>query len=666
MTEMPEIPEMTEMPEPNSRPDPAVFPGVPDDDLVLALPSSPSPDDPAGIGSLAYAIHTDNLASTREHPSRGVNLDSGTIELFRAALRLTGSLNMPDALRHLVESACSITGAAWGTIGVLGTTGSPSLATARATASPSELDSMLTGARRVGPADGGVIVDNDLPAAAFTGQIEGETTGSVLSAPLRVHGHLYGRLYLCDKDGGFDDGDAAIVLTLAEAAAVAVENARLYREARDRERWMAVSQELTTLLLSGAKEDDALTLIAHRVREVAHADTAALVLPGVGRTWVCEIAAGAHSAGLIGTAFPAEGRALTTLAHQTGMTVDSLAEAWGAHDLLVPELAAFGPALYAPMIHRGRGVGVMLLLRAQGAAPFTKQDLEIAELVAGQATMAFELADAQHAEEMATLLNERARIGRDLHDLAIQQLFATGMQISAARDRLRAHSPDHADGAGGPVDLTSACGALESSLEAVDDSVRQIRSIVRSLRDRDEDVSVVERLRREASLARTSLGFAPSLILTIDGRGLAQTGRQEEDELIDALDAAVEPDIADDIVAVVREGLSNVARHAKASSVTVDVKIEGVLPGDSSLLTADGPASGNAEPFHGVPVVEVVCRDDGIGVNPSVTRRSGTANMAERARRHGGTFAIGPRARSDGERRGTCFTWRVPLGPALC
>ena len=658
MTEMPEIPEMTEMPEPNSRPDPAVFPGVPDDDLVLALPSSPSPDDPAGIGSLAYAIHTDNLASTREHPSRGVNLDSGTIELFRAALRLTGSLNMPDALRHLVESACSITGAAWGTIGVLGTTGSPSLATARATASPSELDSMLTGARRVGPADGGVIVDNDLPAAAFTGQIEGETTGSVLSAPLRVHGHLYGRLYLCDKDGGFDDGDAAIVLTLAEAAAVAVENARLYREARDRERWMAVSQELTTLLLSGAEEDDALTLIARRVQEVAHADTAALVLPGVGRTWVCEIAAGAHSAGLIGTLFPPEGRALTTLAHQTGLTVDSLAEAWGTHDLLVPELASFGPALYAPMIHRGRGVGVMLLLRAQGAAPFTDQDLEIAELVAGQATMAFELADAQHAEEMATLLDERARIGRDLHDLAIQQLFATGMQISAARDRLCAEDAD------GSVDLVAVRGALESSLEAIDDSVRQIRSIVRSLRDRDEDVSVVERLRREASLARTSLGFAPSLILTVDGRGLAQAGREEEDELIEAIDAAVETDIADDMVAVVREGLSNVARHARASSVTVDVKIEGVLPGGSSLLLAgDGPASGNAEPFHGVPVVEVVCRDDGVGVDPSVRRRSGTANMAERARRHAGTFVIGPRARSDGDRRGTCFTWRVPLEP---
>ena len=649
---------MTETTNPRPHPGPAVFPGMPDDDLVLALPSGPSPEDPAGIGSLAYAIHTDQLASTRGRPACGVRLDGGTVELFRAALRLTGSLNMPDALRRLVESACSITGAAWGTIGVLGAADAPALATARAAASPGELDSMLAGAHGVGPADNGVVIDNDLAhASAFTGELEGETTGSILSAPLRVHGRVYGRLYLCDKDGGFDDGDAAIVLTLAEAAAVAVENARLYREARDRERWMAVSQELTTLLLSGAEEDDALTLIAHRVREVAHADTAALVLPGVGQTWVCEIAAGAHSTDLIGAAFPPEGRALTTLVHRTGLTVDSLADAWGAHDLLVPELADFGPALYAPMIHRGRGVGVMLLLRAQGAAPFTERDLEIAELVAGQATMAFELADAQHAEEMATLLNERARIGRDLHDLAIQQLFATGMQISAARDRLRA------DGSSGGADLAVACGALESSLEAVGDSVRQIRSIVRSLRDRDEDVSVVERLRREASLARTLLGFAPSLILTVDGHGLAQAGRREEDELIDAVDAAVEEDIADDMVAVVREGLSNVARHAKASSVTVDVKIEGVLPGGSSLLAGDGPASGDAEPFSGVPVVEVVCRDDGVGVDPSVTRRSGTANMAERARRHGGVFAIGPRARSDGERRGTCFTWRVPLEP---
>ena len=174
----------------------------------------------------------------------------------------------------------------------------------------------------------------------------------------------------------------------------------------------------------------------------------------------------------------------------------------------------------------------------------------------------------------------------------------------------------------------------------------------------------MERLRREASLARNALGYAPSLLLSVDGRGLAQVDRDEEDRLIASVDAAVAPDIADDMVAVVREGLSNVARHAHASSVTVDVKIEGVQPGSEQCCGPgddEGHASGDAEPFRGSPVVEIVCRDDGVGVNPSVTRRSGTANMAERARRHGGSFVIGPRARSDGERRGTCFTWRVPL-----
>ena len=502
----------------------------------------------------------------------------------------------------------------------------------------------------------GMVIDNDLGrTSAFTGTIEGEETGSLLSAPLRLHDQVYGHLYLCDKPGGFTRSDADAVLTLAQAAAVAVDNARLYREARDREQWMVVSQELTTLLLSGAEEDDALTLIAHRVRQVAHADTAALILPSIGKRWICEIADGEHARELVGTFFPSEGRALTTLAHQTGLVVDSLENAWGDGDLMVPQLAQFGPALYAPMIHRGRGVGVMLLLRSPGAAPFTAQDLEIAELVAGQATMAFELADAQHAEEMATLLDERARIGRDLHDLAIQQLFATGMQISAARERLA--SSEH-------VDLDAVCSVLSTALEAVDDSVGQIRSIVRSLRDRDEEVGVIERLRREASLARNALGYAPSLLLSVDGRGLAQVDRDEEDRLIASVDAAVPPDIADDMVAVVREGLSNVARHAHASSVTVDVKIEGVQPGSEQCCGPgddEGHASGDAEPFRGSPVVEIVCRDDGVGVNPSVTRRSGTANMAERARRHGGSFVIGPRARSDGERRGTCFTWRVPL-----
>ena len=664
------------------------FPGVPED-APEELDGPPerreealatSSEENAAAGRLAYAVHADQLVSTRGRRVSALqpSLDEATVALIQAALSLTSSLRVPDALRRLVESACSITGASWGTIAVLnhadmdvdpagplssdpsGTSSGTGLCSGVPTATLDELAQMAGAPDTTGASHGSsesLVIDNDLGrTSAFTGTIEGEETGSLLSAPLRLHGQVYGHLYLCDKPGGFTRSDAEAVLTLAQAAAVAVENARLYREARDREQWMVVSQELTTLLLSGAEEDDALTLIAHRVRQVAHADTAALILPSIGKRWICEIADGEHARELIGTFFPPEGRALTTLAHQTGLVVDSLEDAWSDGDLMVPQLAQFGPALYAPMIHRGRGVGVMLLLRSPGAAPFTAQDLEIAELVAGQATMAFELADAQHAEEMATLLDERARIGRDLHDLAIQQLFATGMQISAARERLASSAQ---------ADLDAVCSVLSTALEAVDDSVGQIRSIVRSLRDRDEEVGVIERLRREASLARNALGYAPSLLLSVDGRGLAQVDRDEEDRLIASVDAAVAPDIADDMVAVVREGLSNVARHAHASSVTVDVKIEGVQPGSEQCCGPgddEGHASGDAEPFRGSPVVEIVCRDDGVGVNPSVTRRSGTANMAERARRHGGNFVIGPRARSDGERRGTCFTWRVPLG----
>ena len=680
------------------------FPGVPEDALE-ELDGPParreealatSSEENAAAGRLAYAVHADQLVSTRGRRVSALqpSLDEATVALIQAALSLTSSLRVPDALRRLVESACSITGASWGTIAVLNhadmdvdpagmlspdpsdASSGTGLCSGVPTATLDELAQMAGAPDTAGTSHAssesllnglegtGMVIDNDLGrASAFTGAIEGEETGSLLSAPLRLHGQVYGHLYLCDKPGGFTRSDADAVLTLAQAAAVAVENARLYREARDREQWMVVSQELTTLLLSGAEEDDALTLIAHRVRQVAHADTAALILPSIGERWICEIADGEHARELVGTFFPSEGRALTTLAHQTGLVVASLEDAWQDGDLLVPQLARFGPALYAPMIHRGRGVGVMLLLRSPGAAPFTAQDLEIAELVAGQATMAFELADAQHAEEMATLLDERARIGRDLHDLAIQQLFATGMQISAVRERL-ARARDNDESAGTEVDLDVVCSVLSTALEAVDDSVGQIRSIVRSLRDRDEEVGVVERLRREASLARNALGYAPSLLLSVDGRGLAQVDRDEEDRLIASVDAVVEPDIADDMVAVVREGLSNVARHAHASSVTVDVKIEGVQPGSERCCGPgddEGHASGDAEPFRGSPVVEIVCRDDGVGVNPSVTRRSGTANMAERARRHGGSFVIGPRARSDGERRGTCFTWRVPL-----
>ncbi|MDD9206075.1 histidine kinase, partial [Georgenia sp. 10Sc9-8] len=229
---------------------------------------------------------------------------------------------------------------------------------------------------------------------------------------------------------------------------------------------------------------------------------------------------------------------------------------------------------------------------------------------------------ARHAEDVATLLDERARIGRDLHDLAIQQLFATGMQLENARAELAGR---------GQHGLATV---IEHGLTSVDDSVRQIRAIVHALREPDTAVVLVERLRREASLARVGLGFAPSLLISVDGT-TAEDG-VEDDTVVDAVINRVDPDVADDVVAVVREGLANAARHAHAQSVQVRVMVVG-------------------EPPTGRVAVEV--EDDGGGLDPSRTRRSGTDNLAARARRHGGTFSLGRSERGPG----TLLSWQVPL-----
>ncbi|HWJ86261.1 MAG TPA: ATP-binding protein, partial [Cellulomonas sp.] len=172
---------------------------------------------------------------------------------------------------------------------------------------------------------------------------------------------------------------------------------------------------------------------------------------------------------------------------------------------------------------------------------------------------------------------------------------------------------------------------VEEALENVDSSVRQIRQIVYALRDPDAATGLVERLRREASLARTGLGFAPSLVLTLDGHDLSDDGVDE-----DLLDERAGADLTDDVVAVVREGLANAARHAHASSVTVRVDLRG-----------SGPLG----------VVRVEVQDDGVGLPAQRDRFSGTGNLAARARQHGGTFTLG--ATPTGV--GTLLTWTSPL-----
>lgn len=538
--------------------------------------------------------------------------------LLEAALDVTSSLDLQRILENFVERACALTGARYAGLSVLDTWGDTTMSVEfgdapAGNASPDQLPDELV--ERI--TDEGYVILNDPSLLENLPGFE-----NFLGVSVTFQGQVYARLYLVNRLGGFGLSALRIVQTLASAAGIAVENAHLYADARRRARWIRASQQLTTSMLEGADEEEGLTLIAQTVREVSQADTAIIVLPSVKDTWAAEITDGHHADRLLGVMFPSEGRAMSVLNEGTGMIVDSLAR---AQTMRIPEFTEFGPALYAPLRGRGKPAGVLILLRLPGKPEFDYSELALAESLAAQAALALELASARHAEDVASLLDERDRIGRDLHDFAIQQLFAAGMQLDATKQKVSEEQ----------LEVSEVIHALDLSLASIDEAVRQIRAIVHNLREPDSNVGLVERIRRESSLSRSFLGFAPSLLISVDGQAVNEQA-ESEDCLVELVDSRVDDSRSDDAVAVVREGLSNIARHAHATAGAVSVDLHGDT--NSGSLT-------------------VSIADDGVGIDPEHTRNSGLANMAERARLNGGTFTLGTGL----EGKGTRITWRVPL-----
>nr|WP_090032983.1 GAF domain-containing protein [Cellulomonas marina] len=543
---------------------------------------------------------------------------------MQAILSIAAELDLPSVLSRLVQVSAAMTGATYGALNVLDPHGASTMFAY--TGMPTAVARMLGSAPHARgvlgeiPAQGVLRLDDLTQHPAFRGFPAGHPPmGSFLGASVRLGDRVFGQLYLSEKQGGpFTAADEDVVVALAAAAGVAVANARLYAEVERREEWVRAGQEITTMLLEGLDEEDALVEIARRARQVADADTSALALPGVGGDLVVELADGYDADGVVGSVMPRGGRAWTVMTEGRGLLTPSLSQ---SRTVGTPALRTFGPAMFAPLQTTGRGVGVLVLLRRVGREPFEEGDLTTAESFASQAALAYVLAEARHAQDVAALLDERERIARDLHDLAIQQLFATGMQLETVRRR-----------AARGVDPGELLSIVEDALDNVDGSVREIRQIVHALRDPDAATGLSERLRREASLARTGLGFAPSMVLCLDGTTLASLDDIEADQL----DERVGPALTDDVVAVVREGLANAARHAQASSVAVRVRVTGTGPTGSVL-------------------VEV--QDDGAGLPEHRDRRSGTGNLAARARQHGGTFTLG----SAPTGRGALLTWQAPL-----
>jgi signal transduction histidine kinase len=555
-------------------------------------------DDIAPRLSLPQLKLDDLLAELQTRLAAVVTTRDRVQSLLEAVLDVGGDLDLQVVLRRIAEAAATLVDAEYGALGVISEDGT-GLAQFLVVGIDEKMVETIGSLPEGHGVLGQLITDphplrlNDLAQhpRSFGFPAGHPPMHSFLGVPIRVRGAIFGNLYLTEKRGGgeFDEEDETIVLALAAAAGVAIQNARLYSETRQRERWLEASSDVSTALLSGADPEDVLALIASRAREVTEADLALIALPLDDQRLLVEVAEGEGAQSVRGLLVddPDSPLADVVLRSELRMLTEEDSPFSLGAGIAVPLGGKDGPAR-----------GVLLLT---GLPP-----LDVTTLVrtlasfAAQAAVTLELAERRRDAERFAVFEDRDRIARDLHDLVIQRLFATGMQLEGAA-RLIGQRPEEAS------------ARVHRAVDDLDGTIRELRSTIYGLQaPQDGPPSLRALLLQVVDAGTEQLGFAPSLRL---------------DGLLDTLVPQV---IGDHLLAVLREALSNAARHSKASVVSVLVAVR-----DGQLL------------------LEVT--DDGIGMSDE-GRRSGLANLQARAAELTGELVL-----NSAPGLGTQLTWRVPL-----
>ncbi len=435
---------------------------------------------------------------------------------------------------------------------------------------------------------------------------------SFLGVPIRIREKVFGNLYLTEKAGGgdFTEQDEAIVVALAAAVGVVIENARLYEEAARRERWLAATAEITGLLLASSSRDEALRTVAERAREIARADLGCLVLRRSETELELQIVSGQPRGTSQDALVPVEG-SLAGLVVSTGesLVVDDVAtDPRGAVDLVGrADWPVLGPAIVVPLRTKSGVQGALTLAWSRDeVSHFHEVDVRLPQRFAEQAALALEVDEARHDQERLAVFEDRDRIGRDLHDLVIQRLFAIGLGLENTA-RMLGERPDLAGRVSTAVDdLDSTIKDIRRSIFAL--SASQVSGAPAAGGSEDVRRTVTELVDRAAR----TLKFRPTL------------------QLLGPVNAAVTPEVSPHLTAVLGEALSNVVRHAGADEVRV-------------VLDAG----------HGERVCLTV-QDNGRGL-PAEVSRSGLRNMDERARSLAGSCTVTSRPGA-----GTTVRWEVP------
>jgi signal transduction histidine kinase len=535
--------------------------------------------------------------------------------LLEAVVAIGSGLDLESTLRRIVETAVGLVDATYGALGVIGE-GKRLAEFIPVGLTQDEIARIHHWPEGRGLL--GLLIDDPAPLRLADISEHQESSGfpdghppmrGFLGVPVRVRDEVFGNLYLTNKRGGgeFTEDDEAVLVALGAAAGVAVENARLYDAARRQQRWIQASAEVTTRLLSGSEPAEVLAGITRQARELSGADLAMLALPGEeGRGMTVTYADGDGADAVRGLVLPA-GHSLSGRVLATGEPVTSadFADDERAAQAARGAMSHIGPAIVFPLGAPGNVRGVLTVGRRHGATPFPQAQADVVASFAAQAGVALELAASRAEAERLSLYEDRDRIARDLHDLVIQRLYATGMSLEGTMPM---------------ITRPEVASRITHAVDAMDETIKDIRATIFALQARDTPTRPDLRGNIVALVEEMTgmLGFAPSLRL---GAGLG---------------AGISPEAAEHALAALREALSNAARHAQASQVdvTVDVSPDGMLT--------------------------VRVTDDGIGI-PADGRRSGLLNLASRAEKLGGELRFEP-ADPSASTPGTSLEWQVPRG----
>lgn len=376
--------------------------------------------------------------------------------------------------------------------------------------------------------------------------------------------------------------------------------AAFVRDGRERQRSIDRLQavnEVTQSLLVGTKSHEVLPLVASRARRLTHSDASWIVTPASSANLVVSAVDGPGTEILLGTTVSAQtSRSADVMGTGAPDIVEDLFTATNVPDAVVS--LNLGPGLYVPLVADERRLGTLVLGRLRGGVQFGPLDIALATVFASSTAAAIELGEVRAELEHVGIVAEDERIARDLHDTVIQDLFAVGLSLQASRS----------------VAIGRVGDRIDEAVDRIDNIIREIRNTIFRLPRRTDGARALhDEMQRVADKYGEELGFTPRVGFHLP------------------VETVVPDAVAAQLVQVLAEALSNIARHARAASAEVVVVIE-----------------------EGLLSLSVV--DDGMGLSDAPKAGQGLRNMTARAHNLGGTCTVSRR-----EPTGTVVEWRVPI-----